>query len=54
MTVDIAAWLRNPGISVADLERLRDRSAGSDTHGAIADAAQAELNRRLSHPKDTR
>ncbi|MGW3428020.1 hypothetical protein ACWDHW_08685 [Streptomyces melanosporofaciens] len=50
MTVDIPAMLRNPEITIADLEEWRDKPltqpyAGEITR-AIAEAARAEINRR--------
>ena len=52
MTVDIPAMLRNPEISIADLEGMRDRAlAGpyvSEVGRAIAEAAQSEIDRRAA------
>ncbi|MGW7617341.1 hypothetical protein ACWGLG_16040 [Streptomyces antimycoticus] len=51
MTFDVAAALRNPDISIADLERMRDESRTRRPYvgqidEAIAEAAQAEIDRR--------
>ncbi|MER7788596.1 hypothetical protein [Streptomyces sp. NPDC097640] len=63
MTFDVVAALRNPDISIADLEDMRDRALGrpyvSEVGRAIAEAAQAEIDRRaaqrashrIQHPK---
>ncbi|MGW4075920.1 hypothetical protein ACWELB_20820 [Streptomyces asiaticus] len=51
MSVDIAAMLRNPEITIADLERMRDESRTRRPYvglvdEAIAEVAQAEIDRR--------
>ncbi|MFD5386324.1 hypothetical protein ACFWMG_15510 [Streptomyces sp. NPDC127074] len=51
MTADVAAMLRNPDITIADLERMRDESRTRRPYvglidEAIAEAAQAEIDRR--------
>ncbi|MFJ4637516.1 hypothetical protein ACIP69_18065 [Streptomyces hygroscopicus] len=51
MSADIPAMLRNPDITIADLERLRDESRSrrpyvGEIDEAIAEAAQAEIDRR--------
>lgn len=50
MTFDVAAALRNPDISIADLEQLRDKPDTQPYPGeitrAISEAARAEINRR--------
>lgn len=50
MTFDVVQALQNPEITVVDLEEMRDRAlAGpyvSEVGHAIADAAQAEIDRR--------
>lgn len=52
MPFDVVTALRNPQISLADLERMRDkvldRPYVSEVGRAIADAAQAEIDRRTA------
>ncbi|WP_445520522.1 hypothetical protein [Streptomyces sp. NEAU-174] len=51
MKFDVAAALRNPEITIADLERMRDEHRNRRPYTglidqAIAEAVQAEIDRR--------
>ncbi|MDX3230543.1 hypothetical protein [Streptomyces sp. ME19-01-6] len=52
MTFDVTAALQDPQISIADLEHMRDKALDrpyvSEVGRAIADAAQAEIDRRTA------
>lgn len=49
---DVVAALRDPQITIADLEDMRDRALSgpyvSELGHAIAEAAQAEIDRRTA------
>ncbi|MEU1663647.1 hypothetical protein ABZ547_08525 [Streptomyces sparsogenes] len=52
MTFDLVAELQDPEYTIADLEVMRDRALDrpyvSEVGRAIADAAQAEIERRTA------